>query len=112
MGDTPVLLSSWPTVRNPDIDNMLLGSLLALSLLAAADSPKDRDKGAEALEGKWDLHLATDGDLLLNQFNIPFTIGAGKITWTKLPYLTNEQGESKLTVDASKSPPTIELKVG
>jgi hypothetical protein len=91
---------------------MLRGSLLALSLITAGDAPKAPDRRVEALTGQWDLFLATDGTLLLNQFNIPFTIGDKKITWTKLPYLTNEKGESKLAVDSSKSPPTIELKVG
>lgn len=90
---------------------MLMGLLLALSLLPTGDASKTA-QGAQALNGKWDLHLAIEGKHLLNQGNIFVTISDQKIAWTKLPYFTDEKGECKLTVDPSKSPSTIELKVG
>jgi uncharacterized protein (TIGR03067 family) len=47
-----------------------------------------------------------------NQYNVPFVIADGKITWKRLPFVNPDKGEGTFTVDTTKTPPTIDLKAG
>jgi hypothetical protein len=93
---------------------MVFTLVIAATLIPGADAPKDKaEKTPSEIKGEWKISAATDGKgAITSGDGYKLTVGDKEAQWGGLPYIADKKGKGAVKVDASKKPPTIELKVG
>lgn len=88
--------------------------LMLVSLLVAADKPQEEKKVPDKLQGYWALRgwtrLDGSGGTTSAYPDWGLTIKGDKAEWGAIPGAM-KKGKGALSVDATKTPPQIELKV-
>jgi hypothetical protein len=89
----------------------MVSLILLTATLSAAEAPKSDAK----LAGTWRI-TTTDTDRDGANFSrrpVTFSVNEKEASWDRdIPFLFEEKGKAKAKIDASKTPPTIELTLG
>jgi len=95
---------------------LALAILYAVSFLPAADTPTKKDEKPPAeIKGIWNINFVRNGKqdaFLFGKQVVPLTIGEKEAEWPKgIVNLFDKAGKGDVTIEAAKTPPTIELAV-